>query len=65
MEGARIERGKVIGAIEQKYIIQSLSRDGIITPPIPAINQEEFEGGEKVYFFFFQDGTGAVLGKIE
>ncbi|MDO4647634.1 MAG: hypothetical protein Q4B26_03205 [Eubacteriales bacterium] len=58
----RIERGVVKEVTADGYIIASLDRDGITTPPILSAYQNmTFEVGEKVYFFYFNDGTGRIL----
>lgn len=64
--GARVERGKILKITEQKYVVASLSRSGITTPPIPAMDvQAEYETGDTVYFILFEDGHGCVLAKAE
>ena len=63
--GATLERG-VIEEIENgKYTVSSLTRDGIISMPIKAINGEDtYSVGDKVYFFLFDDGDGLVLTRM-
>ena len=63
--GAVIERGIVMEAAEGGYKVKSLSRYGIVTPAIPAMYGGTIAEGEKVYFFLFDDGHGAILGKFE
>lgn len=64
--GARVERGKILKITEQKYVVASLSRSGITTPPIPAMDaQAEYAAGDTVYFILFEDGHGCVLAKAE
>lgn len=64
---AMIERGVVIDADDGLYTIRSYGRDGLITPGIPVISGHvhSFAEGDKVYFFLFDDGNGAVIGKFE
>lgn len=57
----RIERGQIVKVSEEKYTVRSLDRDGITTPPIEAINAETYSPGDKVYFFYFNDGTGKII----
>ena len=73
--GAAIERGEITAIEEGEYRIRSLSRSGIETPPIPAIEwtigtedgdrtiRAKYETGETVYFVLYEDGTGVILGK--
>jgi hypothetical protein len=61
---AAIERGIVVSAPEGGYKVQSYSRDGLITPVLPSLTQDAYTQGDKVYFFLFDDGHGAILGKI-
>lgn len=61
-----IERGKVIEVAESGYRIASLDRDGIETPPIKPIESGQgitpvYAVGDKVYYFFFHDGTGRII----
>lgn len=65
MNGATIECGKVTAAQEEGYKVQSYTRDGLITPPLQPITQETYEVGDFVYFFLFDDGHGAILGRCE
>lgn len=64
MYGARIERGQVVGASDAQYAVKSVTREGIYTPPIPAIDNTAYTVGDMVYFFLFEDGTGAILARI-
>lgn len=65
MEGANIERGRIVEIIEASYTVLSLTRDGITTPPIPAIGTQTYEAGDLVYFFLFCDGRGAIIAAFE
>lgn len=62
--GTRIERGEITGIGEDGYIVTGYDRENLITPEIPALNSETYAEGDRVYFFLFQDGTGAVFGKF-
>lgn len=59
--GAAIERGVVLEVSETGYRVKSTTRDGIITPEIPAVNANTFAVGDKVFFFLFEDGSGGVI----
>ena len=61
-KGAFIERGIILTAQIGKYTVKSLDRDGIVTPPIEATdNNISFQVGDTVCFFLFRDGTGKIL----
>ena len=60
--GAIIERGIILSVEADGYRVQSFTRDGIATPPLPAIGEAEYAAGNRVYFFLFDDGHGAILG---
>ena len=61
MNGATIERGKILAAETDGYIIASVDRPGIETGPIQAIDENTYTAGDAVYFFVFPDGTGKIL----
>jgi len=62
---AMIERGIVKAVSAGQYTIESYGRSGLTTPAIPALHTgESYAEGDKVYFFLFGDGHGAVLGKF-
>lgn len=65
-DAARIERGIVVSVSSGLYQIRSYGRDGLVTPGIPALagGGQPYAVNEKVYFFLFDDGTGAVLGRF-
>lgn len=48
---AAIERGIIIHAENGRYEVKSISREGIITPPIPA-GIDGLSAGDCVYFLF-------------
>ena len=56
-----IERGKIQTAANGEYTIASLDRDGIITPPMRAIDNNTYSVGDEVYYFYFKDGTGRII----
>lgn len=60
-KGACIERGKILIATEAGYTVQSLDRDGIVTPPIQPTDDSTYTVDDMVYFFLFRDGTGKIL----
>jgi hypothetical protein len=64
LNGAIIERGKIAAAGDDGYTVVSLDREGIVSPPIKAIGDTEYEPGDIVYFFLFADGTGAILAPV-
>ena len=61
---AMIERGAVVDDADGKYIVASLDREGIETPPLGALNDETYDAGDLVYFFMFDDGTGKIISKL-
>ncbi len=62
--GAVIERGTISGTGTDGYIVSSLDRDGIVTPEIaPVTENETYAAGDCVYFFLFPDGSGKIIGK--
>lgn len=58
--GARIERGLVVSSKENGYTVASVSRDGIITPPLPC-SGDAVNVGDVVNFFLFDDGKGMII----
>lgn len=59
--GAVIERGRIVGSSPEGYSVESLDRQGIVSPPIIAISDAEYTVGDMVVFFLFGDGTGRIL----
>ena len=59
--GAVIERGIVLTAEAGLYTVASFDRDGIVTPPIAAANDDNYQADDIVCFFLFRDGTGKIL----
>lgn len=57
--GATLERGKVTEKIDGKYLVASITRDGITSAPIKAIPEDMTLGiGDPVYFFCLTTETG-------
>ena len=63
---AFVERGVVVAEENGLYTVESYGRAGLVTPGIPALiaNTAPFSPGEKVYFFLYGDGHGAILGRF-
>lgn len=63
---AFVERGKITAEKDGLYKVESYGRAGLVTPWIPAMaaSMMPFDIGEKVYFFLFDDGHGAVIGRF-
>lgn len=61
MERGGIERGEIAEVSGNGYIVKSLDRDGITTPPLEALHEETYSVGDKVYYFYFRDGTGRII----
>lgn len=62
--GASIERGVVSEVCEDGYKVQSYTRDGIMTSAIASISGETYDVGDRVYFFVFDDGRGAIIAEF-
>lgn len=57
-----VERGTVQEVSEGKYTVASIDREGIITPPmLPLMEGDSFSEGDKVVYFYFNDGTGRII----
>ena len=63
--GAPIERGRVKDVTQEGARVESLSRPGITTPPIKAIQGTEVQADDTVCFFMFSDGKGMIIAKAE
>lgn len=59
--GANIERGRVTAICEDGYRVDSYTRPGILTPPLPSLNGAAYSVGDRVYFFVFEDGHGLII----
>jgi len=58
------ERGKVCAKKSGPlYKVESYTRDGIVSRWIEAV-QGEYQSGDDVYFFMFDDGRGMILGRL-
>lgn len=63
---AGIERGLVVSVSGGKAVIRSFGRSGLLTPPLPCLTSGlTLAANDRVYFFLFEDGTGAIMGKSE
>lgn len=61
-EKGAIERGKILAVEDGGYTIASLDRDGITTPPLlPVSESDTFSPGDRVFYFYFRDGTGRII----
>ena len=60
-----VERGKILMVTEDGYIVGSLDREGIVTPPIKPTDDATYAVGDLVYFLIFSDGTGKVLFPVD
>lgn len=60
---APIERGKITSVSEDGYVVASFDREGITSPKIGAIDNQEYAVNDIVYFFLFSDGTGKIVCK--
>ena len=79
LEGAAIDRGKILRAEGGGFIVASYQNPDVETRPMQPVNEyvREYEGdpptenkytyaaGDEVYFFMFPDGRGMILGKME
>lgn len=59
--GAHVERGIVKEVADGGYRVDSYTRDGIVTPALPALPGAAFEVGNRVYYVMFDDGCGLIL----
>lgn len=58
------ERGNVVAVMDGLlYKVKSYTRDGIISRWIEAV-QGQYQKGDDVYFFMFDDGRGMILGRM-
>ena len=56
-----LSAGSLPKRAEGGYKVQSFTRDGIVTPAIPSVSGAPLKVGDRVYFFVFDDGHGAIL----
>lgn len=56
-----IERGRIRMATDTGYIVDSLDRRGIVSPPLSAVNDAAYSEGDMVLFVLFPDGTGKII----
>lgn len=59
--GGNIERGIIKAISGDGYSILSYDRDGIETPPLRSVDGKSYSIGDRVYFFYFNDGTGKII----
>jgi len=65
-ELARIERGTVKGTEGGGYLVESMDRAGLTTPPLKALRSGvSYSAGDRVYFFMFDDGDGKIIGSMQ
>lgn len=60
--GALVERGVITDIENAGYIVASLDRKDIISPPLAAIG-EDYAVNDMVLFVLFSDGTGKIFCK--
>ena len=63
--GALIERGEVLTDEDGMYTVKSFDRDGVVTPPIPAVYNVIPDVGNRVFFFMFNDGSGRIIDTMD
>lgn len=56
-----IERGRITEVSGTGYIVESLDRKGILSPPLQAIGDAVYAQGEMVLFVLFRDGMGKII----
>ena len=61
---APVERGIVTGVENDgTYTVKSYGRDGLtVTGLPPLVSEDSYNVDDKVYFFVFNDGRGAIMG---
>lgn len=65
MKGAEIHIGTVIKTDNGTYIIKSITEYPMETPAIKALDNQTYNAGDRVFYFLFDNGYGAVIGKAE
>ena len=60
--GALVERGTITAIDSAGYIVASLDRKDIISPPLGAIGGD-YAVNDMVLFVLFSDGTGKIICK--
>lgn len=56
-----IERGRVKEVTDAGYVVESLDRKGIVSPPLSPIIDGTYAEDDMVLFVLFRDGTGKIL----
>lgn len=64
MNGAVIHIGKIKRVSDDGYIIASVTESPMETPPLKALIGE-YEVGDTVFYFLFENGFGAIIGNAE
>ena len=58
-----VERGTIISVENNAHRVKSIDRENVITPLLRTIDGSVYEVNAAVYFFLFDDGDGAIIGK--
>lgn len=58
---AGFERGRIESSEAGGYTVASLDREGILSPPLPPMQNDTYAKGDIVLFCLFDDGTGAII----
>ena len=56
-----IERGRVKEVTDTGYVVESLDRKGIVSPPLSPIMNSTYAVNDMVLFVLFRDGTGKII----
>lgn len=59
--GVPVERGRILREEGGLFVVASLERDGIVTPPLPVYGGGALAAGDLAYFALFRDGTGLIF----
>ena len=59
-----IERGRVIQVTDAGYVVESLDRKGIVTPPLSPFTDSTYAANDMVLFVLFRDGTGKIISVV-
>ena len=59
-----IERGQIVQKLESGSRVCPFA-GSYVTAPIPALFGAAYDVGENVYFFYFDDGKGAILAAFD
>lgn len=62
MSGASVERGYVKNITQEGIRVESITRPGIVTPPMELLEvMEDPQPGDMVYYYMFSDGKCRIL----